>query len=343
VKSTTIPMTHAAGMGPLPALLVATSGSSALKRVLQAARLPLDIGARPKMRIPVSSLVEVFERAAIEAGERCFGLRVGQEMDPRSFGTWAVYCLSAATLGAAIQRFARGLRLYQAGAESFLQTSGERAIWGYRRPCRRTDGLQHADHVLPPMIKLVQAYLGDSWHPELVHVCYARDASAEQLEQALGTTVMFDAPGIAVTFDKAALCTSRRQCIGIEEQLTMADVFADVFVDSTADAKTTVGAVRDILRTRALRGEFDLAGTARIAGIGPRSLQRQLQSRGLSYRSLVDEVCMKRAIGLLIETDHPIAAIAFSLGYIEPGNFTRAFRRVTGHSPQQYRRTAASN
>jgi AraC-like DNA-binding protein len=332
-------MTHAAGIGPLPALLVAASGSSALKRVLQTTRLPLEISSRPGMRLPLASLVEIFEHAAAEAGERCFGLRVGQQMDPQSFGPWVRYCLSAPTLDAAIQRFVRSVGMYQTGAESYLRVSGERAVWGYRRPYRRSGGMQHADHVIPPMIKFIQAYLGDSWSPELVHVCYPRDTSAQRLEEALGTTVMFDAPGIAVVIDKVALRTERPHRVGIDEQLTMADVFAE----STTDSRTTVGAVRDILRLRALRGEFDLAGTARIAGIGPRSLQRQLQSRGLSYRNLVDEVCMKRAIGLLIETDHPIAAIAFSLGYIEPGNFTRAFRRVTGHSPQQYRRTAASN
>jgi len=339
VRTTTIPMTHAAGMGPLPALLVAASGSNALKRVFQATRLPLEISSRSDMRLPLASLVEIFEHSAAEAGERCFGLRVGQQMDPQSFGPWVRYCMSAPTLDAAIQRFIRSVGIYQTGAASFLRASGERAIWGYRRPYRRTVGMQHADHVIPPMINFIQAYLGDGWSPEIVHVCYPRDMSAQRFEQALGTTVMFDAPDIAVVIDKAALRTERRHSVGLDEQLTMADVFAE----STTDSRTTVGAVRDILRLRALRGELDLEGTARFAGIGPRSLQRQLHRRGLSYRKLVEEISMQRAIGLLTDTDHPIAEIAFSLGYSEPGNFTRAFRRLTGRSPQHYRQAAASN
>ena len=339
MRTTTIPMTHAAGMGPLPALLVAASGSNALKRVLQTARLPLEITSRADMRLPLASLVEIFEHAAAEAGERCFGLRVGQQMDPQSFGPWARYCMSAPTLDVAIRRFVRSVGIYQTGAASFLRASGERAVWGYRRPYQRTGGMQHADHVIPPMINFIQSYLGDDWSPEIVHVCYPRDMSAQRFEQALGTTVMFEAPDIAVVIDKAALRTERLHRVGLDEQLTMADVFAE----STTDSRTTVGAVRDILRLRALRGELDLEGTARFAGIGPRSLQRQLHRLGLSYRKLVEEISMQRAIGLLTDTDHPIAEIAFSLGYNEPGNFTRAFRRLTGHSPQQYRHAAASN
>jgi AraC-like DNA-binding protein len=44
----------------------------------------------------------------------------------------------------------------------------------------------------------------------------------------------------------------------------------------------------------------------------------------------------------LAKTTHPhdtIAAIAYSWGFPDQANFTRAFRRVYGISPREYRRT----
>lgn len=332
-------MTHAAGMGPLPALLEAASGRRAVRRVFQTNRLPLEIASNPDLRLPLASLVSTFESAGIEAGERCFGLRVGQQMAPQNFGAWAAYSVSAATLGEALQRFVRGLRVFQAGADSLLHSSGDRITWSYRRPYRQTGGIQHADHVLPPMIQLVRAYLGSDWFPQLVHVCYPRDAAAQQLELRLGTSVRFNMPGIAVIFEKADLAARRTDPVSIEEQLT----FSDVLALSGGERDGTVEAVRDILDLTIMRGESDLEGTAQLAGIGPRSLQRQLRSEGTSYRRLLEQVRMRRAMGLLRETAEPVGSIAFALGYREPANFSRAFRRVTGHAPQRYRQGVADD
>lgn len=42
----------------------------------------------------------------------------------------------------------------------------------------------------------------------------------------------------------------------------------------------------------------------------------------------------------LRETDYPIAAIALNAGYADQSAFTRQFRRTTGMTPQDYRKTA---
>jgi AraC-like DNA-binding protein len=42
----------------------------------------------------------------------------------------------------------------------------------------------------------------------------------------------------------------------------------------------------------------------------------------------------------LTDTDKPVAEIAYDLGYADSSNFTRAFRRQIGTSPQAFRETA---
>jgi AraC-like DNA-binding protein len=82
----------------------------------------------------------------------------------------------------------------------------------------------------------------------------------------------------------------------------------------------------------------DLETIAAQLHISPRTLIRQLSEQDTSYRQLVDEVRLTLANDLLWHTDMSIAVIAERLGYADPANFSRAFRRWTGTSPGQVRR-----
>lgn len=68
-----------------------------------------------------------------------------------------------------------------------------------------------------------------------------------------------------------------------------------------------------------------------------RSLKRKLQAEGSSYLALLEEVRQRDAHQFLNQPELKVQEIAVRLGYTNPANFTRAFRRWTGESPSQYR------
>ena len=81
-----------------------------------------------------------------------------------------------------------------------------------------------------------------------------------------------------------------------------------------------------------------LAQTARVLCLSARSLSRALQQEGSSYQRLLDQLRAERAVRLLAETDLPVDQIGFRLGFADPSNFIRAFRRWHGRSPGEFRR-----
>jgi AraC-like DNA-binding protein len=83
---------------------------------------------------------------------------------------------------------------------------------------------------------------------------------------------------------------------------------------------------------------LDIDVVAEAAGTSTRTLQRRLQSFGVSYSALVDRTRMRMASEWLAGGATPVAEIAAMLGYSDPAHFSRAFRRERGASPQQYRR-----
>lgn len=73
----------------------------------------------------------------------------------------------------------------------------------------------------------------------------------------------------------------------------------------------------------------------------PRTLNRHLARYGTSYKELADVQRKSRAEQLLRETNWSIDRIAETLGYGDPSNFNRAFRRWFGVAPSVFRQEGA--
>ena len=72
-------------------------------------------------------------------------------------------------------------------------------------------------------------------------------------------------------------------------------------------------------------------------------MRRKLTEQGSSFQQVLDECRMRQAVfEFRVRPDLSIAQIALRLGYAEHSNFTRAFHRWSGVSPQAYRATLAS-
>lgn len=76
--------------------------------------------------------------------------------------------------------------------------------------------------------------------------------------------------------------------------------------------------------------------------VDPRTLRRQLEAEGTSFRELIDEVRATIADELLAVDGLTLADVAGRLGYHDAAGFSRAYRRWTGSSPRRARATVGS-
>lgn len=84
----------------------------------------------------------------------------------------------------------------------------------------------------------------------------------------------------------------------------------------------------------------DYAQLARELGLGLSTLRRQFKATtGLTLHEALMAQRLDRARRLLGETDEPIKAIADQLGYGDVGFFSNQFKRLSGVTPAQYRRS----
>lgn len=71
--------------------------------------------------------------------------------------------------------------------------------------------------------------------------------------------------------------------------------------------------------------------------ISIRTLRRRLQDEGTGYKFLLENARRRDSVHLLNNPDIEIQKVAELLGYVNPTNFTRAFRQWTGKTPREYR------
>ncbi|WGD50050.1 helix-turn-helix domain-containing protein [Bradyrhizobium sp. CB1650] len=101
--------------------------------------------------------------------------------------------------------------------------------------------------------------------------------------------------------------------------------------------KDTVSALKLSLPSYLDEGGPSVTEAAEMIGLSVRSLQRRLSQAGLTYSGLLEQVRFDNATKLLCDTENKIIDVAFSSGYADPAHFTRAFRRISGCTPREFR------
>lgn len=78
------------------------------------------------------------------------------------------------------------------------------------------------------------------------------------------------------------------------------------------------------------------------AGVHPVHLARVFREQvGLTPGDYLQQVRIRAACNQLREPDYPIAMIAAECGFADQSHFTRVFRKFTGNTPAEFRRTLA--
>jgi AraC-like DNA-binding protein len=180
-------------------------------------------------------------------------------------------------------------------------------------------------------------------HPERVEMSRQRPPCAVKLGAFFGCDVVYGADRDAMYFDRVAanqVLPRQNPAIARASDAVVERYLANFDHDDIV--RRTGSVLADIL-PRGAPGRAEVAERLRLS---ERTLHRRLASSGRTFRELVDETRHKLAVEYLAEGKYSLLEIAFLLGFTDPSNFARAFRRWKGKGPKEFRRalrTAASD
>ena len=294
----------------------------------------------PTLRVSYRQAHSVIRRALQATGEAGLGLAVGRVETLGSFGLLGLAMMTSATFGEAMNV---GITHHRVSG-SLLDVSFEEvsprevalAAWPRFNDAPLLPFL--CEELFSSSLAIARELLGQAFRPSRLEVTYARPAHVEAYADYFQCELVFGARYNRIVLDIAWLA----QPLPAHNPLTAKQALALCTQHLNADGaqQEIVASVERLLRSH-LRQQPRLPDVARMLNMSERSLRRRLAEGGRIFREIHDRVRAERALELLHGGSLSVAEIGLELGFSDPREFRRAFKRWTGMPPRHARQQAA--
>jgi AraC-like DNA-binding protein len=334
---------------PIPTIQVAATagilesiaaGGGDVAWAMREANLTFEELSRPEQRLPLRKFVTLIEAASHSTGDGCFGAHLGQTCALRELGLPGYLATFAPDVERALSSFSRYYYLLGDATDVRFDRRDGLASFTYRvRDPESWPRRQDAEQIMTMIVVLLRDWIGPGWTPEAVWFEHQRPDDAREVERILGCPVRFERETNTVWFDLAT--AAHRNPRADERLFDILSYFAETVTHGNQDGGGRVATFREqvlaSIDTCANLGNASIHSVARALGLEARTFQRRLSAENTSFRELFEEYLQREAQKLLARSALAEKEIAARLGYGSLTSFIRAFRRLNGVTPGQFR------
>jgi len=301
--------------------------------------LPRDAPANVLHHLSLPDYLSLLNMAADRLGDADLGLTLARLTPDDAFGPLGIMMRHTATLREHFQSLDRfGLLL--SNAMGFVFVEGPISSQLEYRILVPTDEDSRQDHeyTLALLVRLIRRVVGDHWSPRQVNFSHPQPENSRAHRPNFGELVYFGQAVNSVVFDSSILSTELS-----DANPRLLSSLREHVERSLANLKrqdNLISQVRFFLATTLSTNACSVENAASQLFISKRSMTRHLEQLGTSFRALKQDVLIEMAKSALAETDSSVIEIALHLGFSEASSFDRSFKKLTGQTPQQYRRSS---
>lgn len=295
--------------------------------------------------VTLRELIQIFQNSLQLTQYPDFGLRLGKRLTPTTHGAVGLLMNSSPNLDIAIQAIQHFLPTRLPFAE--VQVERRSDPHNSQVCCRLNFKVEFpsevfrvlAESCLVIFIECAEYILGAPLlkasirfsHPEPVHSrCYTQYFHCPVLFSQ--SAIEIDIPEAIcqipnLSADQEIFLLAQQQCQHMLQQLN------DIHQSFTTSLSAQL---QKIMLSQHLKNISE-DHMARMLFMSKRTLARQLDQEGTSFRIIRDTLLCQQARYYLADTALSVEAISSLLDYHDSANFRRAFKRWTGMTPQQFR------
>jgi AraC-like DNA-binding protein len=291
---------------------------------------------KPGARVPSALVNRIWAKATEIIDDPCFSMKAHKYWHPSYLHALGYAWLASHTLREAINRFVRYLRVVS--EKPFLKLKedpdGFTLIFGFEHLGMRIPA--QIDMGMAIAIHMCRLNYGEDLKPIAVNVVHAEPSCAEKYFAFFKAPVQFSADRDSITLsfpdvDKY-LIGANPQLARLNDQV-MIEYLAKLDKDNIVDRVTAV--IIDMLPSGGVADEK----VAEQLNMSVRSLQRRLKEARTTFRTLLEAVRKDLAATYVRDPDIELGEVAFLLGFSDQSAFSRAFKRWTGCSPSEARKS----
>lgn len=289
----------------------------------------------PEARFPQDGMTRLWQRALEISGNPAIGLNMARVVRPSSFSVVGYALMSSRTLREGLARLVRYQRIIAEGADLSLRAEPDGyvlrlAIHGDRLP----PAPQSAEASLAYMLAFSRWVAGPGVQPLQVRLQGPAPVDLARYREVFGAPLQFGSSEYALVFPRDVL--ERPLPTANEALAQLHDRFAGDYLARFSDSRVSHMA-RQVLCRLLPQGEPKREAVAQALHLSQRTLQRRLQEEGSSFQGLLEDTRRELALQYLAQPERSLLEIAYLLGFADPSNFFRAFRRWFAITPGEYR------
>lgn len=292
----------------------------------------------PEEHLPHTTMMQLWERAAVLSGDDCIGIHVAEAVPVRSFEVHGYALLSSRTLREAYQRACRYQRLIHQVTDLRFEEKKSAGLLKHSMPGGVAVPRQPAEFLATVWVRFGRLITGSEWTPLNVCFPHRKPKSIVEHTRIFGRHLLFACAALELHVENTILDARNPRA---DEALA---VVLDRYAVSLAGESQPAHSLADRVRARiseTLKGTAPEAGEiADSLNMSVRTLHRGLKSENVSFGMLLDSLRHERAISLLARESCSIVEVCFLLGFSEISSFYRAFKRWTGQTPSDFRSVA---
>jgi AraC-like DNA-binding protein len=296
----------------------------------------------PLARFSTVSLPRLWRLAFEATQDPCLGLTVARFWHPTTMYALGYSWLASVNLAEAFDCMRRYTRMVNTAAQGVINTENTDGSYRVVIDTKKFNPPPHdasVDAVLGMLVIMCRSTYGESFRLQRVTIRHDRPLATRGFEEFFDAPVEFSQTENALWMDASMvlepLATANPELVRVNNRI-VTNYLAQI------DRNDLGMRVRSQLIEHLPGGHANEAEIAAMLNVSQRSLQRKLKEQGISFTQLVENTRRELGLQYVRDPQHSFNEIAFLLGFTEPANFSRAFKRWYGKTPTEYRQMSLS-
>ncbi len=292
-------------------------------------------------RVSFKKTVKLWELSVQYSKDPCIGLVYATHIQPSSLHGLGFSFLASCTLKDGLERLVRFQRILSTQLILKLkETDNGYALFhmliNKERSIQIPDAAIHGR--IAAVYKICQLMMGPELRPLRVSFEHPEPQCIDKFTEFFNTEVTFNARETGIIFDKQT-CEMVMTSVANPELARINDKTVIHYLEQF-EQRNLVTKTRNFIIDHLPSGVPKQSIIARDLNLSLRNFQRKLEQAETNYKTLLNEVRYEMACDYLSLSDYQIIQIAYFLGFSDPSNFGRAFKRWSGLSPQHFRQNS---
>ena len=319
----------------LAAKAIDQSGLDSRKIFIQAGLDP-DKLTDANARYSFDGMTRLWKLAVEKTGDPCIGLKAAHYWHPTSMHALGYSWMASSTLMDALQRTVRYLQVVSTAANIKLEIFDDEVHLRFLGTAEESPAIEGMDAALAVIVDMCRTSYGEDFHPLSLSMTRPKPVCDADFKHFFKVPVNYSSSDNLISFSRKVLekrlPTANAELARVNDQI-VTDYLASLDKnDISAQVKSKI---IELLPS----GNISEDHIASSLNKSLRSLQRKLAEQGYSYKRLLEVTKQELAKQYVEDSKYSINEVTYLLGFTEPSNFSRAFKRWTGVSPSEYRAT----